>query len=147
MPFSPVKPNKSKAPFFSRRDRIAIACISALILAGWGVRLFLLPGEPAEVRVIRGAVSIPAGLNQAESTLTPKARAGNAGESLIVDINTADSALLETLPMIGPVKAEAIVRYREEHGRFAKTSDIMKVNGIGPSTYGKIEKRIKAGGL
>jgi len=146
---------------FTRRDRIAIACISALILAGWGVRLLLntpqvralagtlLHQAPEDVRVIRGAVSPPALLNPADSLLHP-ARTVNdlaekAGESLRVDINTADAALLETLPMIGPAKAAAIIQYREQHGRFFKSSDIMKVKGIGPGTYEKIEKRITTG--
>ena len=125
---------------FTRRDRIAIACISALILAGWGVRLFLLPKTAEDVRIIRGAVSPPQALNQADSLAAKK-----AGESLLVDINTADAALLETLPMIGPAKAAAIIQYREQHGRFFKSSDIMKVKGIGPGTYEKIEKRITTG--
>ncbi|MDP2983860.1 MAG: ComEA family DNA-binding protein [Candidatus Latescibacter sp.] len=125
---------------FTRRDRIAIACISALILAGWGVRLLLLPKAPQDVRIIRGAVSPPALFNPADSLAAKK-----AGESLLIDINAADAALLETLPMIGPVKAADIIQYREQHGRFLKPSDIMKVKGIGPGTYEKIEKRITAG--
>jgi comEA protein len=88
-------------------------------------------------------------LNPADSLLHPTRTANEqavkAGESLRVDINTADAALLETLPMIGPAKAAAIIQYREQHGRFFKSSDIMKVKGIGPGTYEKIEKRITTG--
>ncbi len=136
----PIIPPTRVNPVFTRRDRIAIACIAALILIGWGARLLLLPKAQEDVRVIHGAVSLPAALNK-EDSLT----VGKSLESLMVDINSADVALLETLPMIGPVKATAIIRYRDQHGRFSKPSDIMKVTGIGPGTYEKIEKRITVG--
>lgn len=51
-----------------------------------------------------------------------------------VDINTADAELLETLPGIGEARAEAIIRYREEHGQFKHVDDIVAVPGIGSST-------------
>jgi comEA protein len=127
----------SAMPLFTRRDRIAIACIAALILIGWGVRLFLLPGTQEDVRIIHGAVNIPAALD----SLSVK----KAGESILVDINTADLAVLETLPMIGPVKAAAIIQHREKNGRFSKPADIMNVNGIGPGTYEKIKTFITVG--
>lgn len=34
----------------------------------------------------------------------------------LLDINTADAAALTALPGVGQAKAEAIVRYRDEHG-------------------------------
>jgi len=53
-----------------------------------------------------------------------------AGNSL--DINTADSeALVAGLAGVGPQKALAIVRYRQQHGPFARIEDLAQVNGIG----------------
>lgn len=63
----------------------------------------------------------------------------------LVNINTADATLLETLPGIGPSKASAIITYRTQHGLFATISDIQNVSGIGPSTYGQIESLITVG--
>ena len=60
-----------------------------------------------------------------------------------IDINTAPTSLLETLPGIGPVKAQAIVEYRERHGDFERPEDLMKVSGIGPSTYEKVAPLIE----
>ena len=51
-----------------------------------------------------------------------------------VDINTADAKLLETLPGIGESRAQAIIRYREEHGPFKRIDDIVAVQGIGSAT-------------
>ena len=53
----------------------------------------------------------------------------------LININTADAALLDTLQGIGPSKAAAIVDYRTKNGSFARIEDIQNVSGIGPSTY------------
>ena len=61
-----------------------------------------------------------------------------------ININTADENLLTTLTGIGKVKAENIIRYREQNGKFDKIEDIMKVSGIGPSGFEKIRDMIEA---
>lgn len=63
----------------------------------------------------------------------------------LININTADAALLDTLPGIGPSKAAAIVTYRTDHGPFATIEDIQNVSGIGPSTFADIEALITVG--
>lgn len=61
-----------------------------------------------------------------------------------VNINTADAALLCTLPGIGEAKAGAIVSYRNANGPFKSTEDIMLVPGIKDSAYSKIKDLITA---
>jgi competence protein ComEA len=56
-----------------------------------------------------------------------------------IDINRAEPWLLEALPGIGEVKAQAIVGYRNEHGPFKRIEDLLKVSGIGPATFEKIK--------
>ncbi len=63
----------------------------------------------------------------------------------VVNINTADATLLDTLPGIGPSKATAIVDYRTAHGPFAHSEDIQNVKGIGPSTYTGLKSSITVG--
>lgn len=60
-----------------------------------------------------------------------------------LDLNRADVAALMELPGIGQSKAEAIVGYREEHGSFSQTEDLMKVEGIKEGVFNKIKDRIK----
>ena len=64
----------------------------------------------------------------------------------IVNINTADSAQLETLPGIGPVLAGRIIAYREEHGGFRAIEELTKVKGIGTATLEEILDLITVGG-
>jgi len=42
------------------------------------------------------------------------------------------SWVLEALPEIGEVTAQAIVDYRSENGSFRRIEDLLKVSGIGP---------------
>jgi competence ComEA-like helix-hairpin-helix protein len=55
-----------------------------------------------------------------------------------VDINSANLHELATLPGVGETRGEAIVRYREEHGRFESIYDLARVPGIGPSLFRKM---------
>jgi len=65
-----------------------------------------------------------------------------SGDGLI-DLNRAGSSELMSLPGIGEQKAEAIIRYREEHGEFRSIEDIMLVSGIGESIFERIREKIK----
>lgn len=48
-----------------------------------------------------------------------------------VNLNTADEALLDTLPRIGPALASRIIAWRDENGRFTSVEDLLAVPGIG----------------
>jgi competence protein ComEA len=63
-----------------------------------------------------------------------------------VNINTASQADLESLPGIGPVIAQRIIAFRQEHGPFTRIEDIQEVAGIGPATYEKVKDSITISG-
>ena len=52
----------------------------------------------------------------------------------LVDLNTATSDGLQSLPGIGPVLAGRIIAHREANGPFASVEDLGDVAGIGPKT-------------
>jgi competence protein ComEA len=56
-----------------------------------------------------------------------------------IDINRAEPWLLEALPGIGKVTAQAIVNYRAENGPFQRIEDLLEVSGIGEATLENIE--------
>ncbi len=66
-------------------------------------------------------------------------------EGALININTADIALLDTLNGIGPSLAQRIIDYREANGPFQIVDDLLKVSGIGPTTLDKIRPLITVG--
>jgi len=62
-----------------------------------------------------------------------------------ININTASVEQLEALAGIGPAKAQAIVKYREENGNFATTEDLKKVAGIGDKIFEQIKDQLTVG--
>lgn len=64
----------------------------------------------------------------------------------MVDINTATADQLEKgLKGIGPSKAAAIVKYRQEHGRFNSVEELTNVPGIGDKTLAGIKDSVTVG--
>lgn len=64
------------------------------------------------------------------------------GKEALVNINTATLEDLQNISGVGPSKAEAIIAYREENGRFQAIEDITKVSGIGEKSFEKIKSSI-----
>lgn len=56
-----------------------------------------------------------------------------------VNINQASKEELMTLSGIGESKASQIISYRESHGAFQKTEDIMNISGIKNGVFDKIK--------
>lgn len=52
-----------------------------------------------------------------------------------VDVNTASPALLSRVAGVGPLLSENIVAYRNEHGPFARRSDLKKVPRLGAKAF------------
>lgn len=59
-----------------------------------------------------------------------------------ININQADQSELEKLSGIGPSKAAAIIKYREENSRFNKKEELLEISGIGEKTLENIEDEI-----
>lgn len=59
-----------------------------------------------------------------------------------ININTASLEALTELKGIGPVIAERIIEYREEHGQFETIEDLINVKGIGEKTIENIRDEI-----
>ncbi|MGF1580928.1 MAG: ComEA family DNA-binding protein [Gemmataceae bacterium] len=57
-----------------------------------------------------------------------------------VDINKAPEGELMQIPGIGPKKAKAIARYREEKGPFQSLKELTNISGIGPKTLHRLRE-------
>lgn len=63
-------------------------------------------------------------------------------EAFPININTADQALLELLPGIGPVYAQRIIEYRKENGGFNNIDQLRQISGIGPKRLQKLRPNV-----
>ena len=68
---------------------------------------------------------------------------GEEGEkSGKINLNTSTKEELMTLPGIGESKADSIIKYREEQGKFQSIEDIKQIEGIKDGVFQKIEDLI-----
>jgi competence protein ComEA len=69
-----------------------------------------------------------------------------AGSALAaVNINTADANALASLPGIGSVKAQAIIKDREQNGPYHKLNQLTRVKGIGEKTVERLSSEATVG--
>jgi competence ComEA-like helix-hairpin-helix protein len=63
-----------------------------------------------------------------------------------IDLNKASRDELAGLPGVGSAVADAIVKYRDEHGGFSKLDELAEVPGIGGQTLAGLRGRVSLGG-
>lgn len=63
-----------------------------------------------------------------------------------ININTADAALLATLPGIGDTLAQRIIDYRQANGPFTSIYELTRVSGIGDKKLQAVLDLITTGG-
>ena len=97
--------------------------------------------EDADTKAVNQAMKLEDGMQITVPFIGEEQNEETEGSGKI-NINLADADVLKTLPGIGPAKAEAIVKYREETGRFENTEDIKNVSGIGDSLFENIKELI-----
>jgi competence protein ComEA len=62
----------------------------------------------------------------------------------VVNINTATVKELMTLKGVGQKRAEAIIKYRKEHGKFKNIYELAKVKGISKKMIDSWGKEVTA---
>lgn len=72
-------------------------------------------------------------------SVVPAASGGGAATSGPLDLNSATLEQLEALPGVGPVTAQKILDYREQHGAFTSVAELDAVPGIGPSHMAQLK--------
>lgn len=60
-----------------------------------------------------------------------------------ININTATTEQLMSLPGIGEARAKAIIRYREDKGPFRSPDELKEIQGIGDKMYDRIVDRVR----
>ncbi|MHB8070915.1 MAG: helix-hairpin-helix domain-containing protein [Candidatus Cryosericum sp.] len=114
----------------------------ALMMAGGSTEDADLIGVNLAARLQDGdQVTVPAKTaGGTDITVVPTSPASSTRTR--VSINRATLAELDTLPGIGPAKAQAILDYRSQHGQFKRLEDLQNVKGIGPATFEDLKQLI-----
>jgi competence protein ComEA len=96
------------------------------------------------------AVNLAARLADGQQVVVPErgpagatASSGTGAEEGPISLGTATVEQLDTIDGIGPVTAEDIVRFREEHGGLSSVDQLDQISGIGPATMGALRDRLQ----
>ena len=108
---------------------------------------YFLGKSNSDLEIIQG--SVPEILSEEKTQIPENTDVQAAAEAAIsespsshdgrINLNTADSALLQTVKGIGPVTAERIIEYRNSYGSFSCVEELTEVKGIGEKTLSKIK--------
>ena len=99
------------------------------------------PGETPPVPV--GALGGAGGGTGGGSGGAGAAGSTVAGAGGVVDLNTATVAALDTLPGVGPVLAQRILDWRQQHGRFSSVDELGEVSGIGDKLLEQLRPKVR----
>jgi competence protein ComEA len=86
------------------------------------------------------SINLAARLADGQQVVVPEDGPGSApaavgeNEDGPISLSTATAAELDTIDGIGPVTAEGIIEFREEHGGLSSVDQLDQISGIGPAT-------------
>jgi competence protein ComEA len=97
------------------------------------------------------AINLAARLADGQQVVVPKrepggaplAAAGGAAEEGPISLGTATAEQLDTIDGIGPVTAQDIVEFREQHGGLSSVDQLDQISGIGPATMEALRARLQ----
>lgn len=118
--------------------------------AGSRVNDAVLRAGGPEPRAELEAVNLAARLADGQQVVVPERLPGGgaagtttASEDGPISLGTATVGQLEEIDGIGPVTAEDIVKFRDEHGGLSSVEQLDQVPGIGPATMEALRARLQ----
>jgi competence protein ComEA len=150
-PVQPVAKPKSAAPKLLVVDVAGAVRRPGLYRLRAGSRIddaIAAAGGP-KARAQLDTVNLAAPVADGEQIIVPGSGAGAAAAtsppaagsspSAPLDLNSATLEQLENLPGIGPVTAQKILDYRQQHGAFHSVDELQGVPGIGPAHMAQLK--------
>jgi competence protein ComEA len=110
--------------------------------AGGGARKALLDQVNLAARLSDGQqVVVPERLAGTSGAIAAAAATG--GEQGPISLGSATVEQLDTIEGIGPVTAQDIIEFRDQHGGLSSIEQLDEVNGIGPATMEALRSRLQ----
>ena len=88
-------------------------------------------------------IVVPAKIPVGAASAQAGAFAGGQAPAAPVRLNTATLEQLDSLPGVGPVTAQKILDYRQEHGAFQSVDELDAIPGIGPVRLEALKKVVQ----
>jgi competence protein ComEA len=101
----------------------------------------------ADVALVNLAAPLADGTQVVVPARTPAASGGGGPPSPSapagpVHLNSATPEQLDALPGVGPVTAQKILDYRQQHGSFSSVDELDAIPGIGPARLEQLRKLV-----
>jgi competence protein ComEA len=105
----------------------------------------------ATARAELEAINLAARLADGQQVVVPELAPGGVGVAAVgagseegpISLGTATVEQLDTIDGIGPVTAQDIIEFRDEHGGLASVDQLDQVSGIGPATMESLRGRLQ----
>jgi competence protein ComEA len=103
-------------------------------------------------RALLDQVNLAARLSDGQQVVVPErapgatgavAAAGPTSETGPISLGSATVEQLDTIDGIGPVTAQDIIEFRDQHGGLSSIEQLDEVNGIGPATMDALRSRLQ----
>ena len=131
---------------YSRQERRSSIILMIIILTVGGIRYFI-PERNIDIRELQlESNSVPyAEIVFQDTPLTGNKESTKNAIKLtkpLMDLNSCDSAQLESLPGIGPVLSARIIKYRNLLGGFVSVDQLKEVYGLPVETFNMVSSRL-----
>jgi competence protein ComEA len=95
----------------------------------------------------RDAINLAARLSDGQEVVVPRpgtaAAAATGGQTGPISLGSATIEQLDQIEGIGPVTAQKIVEFRDQHGGLSSIDQLDEVDGIGPSTMESLRSSLQ----